>query len=155
MERIGWIVMVFLSVVIVGLSYAASFHGTLEGYFGGNITIDCEYEVMNIRGWDYDSHFTCTQSYHNFSPLPSTVINGVLHQEEDESNGLARIYGRMTFAVNDSPYNVEIDIKYDEEEGIEDFKPDNSFLKINGVNIPLSEELIDLVVHDLLYLFLE
>ncbi|RUM89218.1 MAG: hypothetical protein DSZ24_01765 [Thermodesulfatator sp.] len=61
----------------------------------------------------------------------------------------------MTFAVNDSPYNVEIDIKYDEEEGIEDFKPDNSFLKINGVNIPLSEELIDLVVHDLLYLFLE
>jgi len=137
-------VFIFWGIVLTTLSHAASYHATLEGYYGGSCTINGEYEIINVdmTHLEYDENYRETRSCDNFSIFPSISVSGTMTFEESDSEGLDRLYGSATVTINSVPYNVDVNITYNEDE--DSFSSDSS-LKINGATYPVSLELIDIL----------
>ena len=160
MKKIIWsnYLFIVLWLSMVTLSHAASSHEFVEGYYGGNFTTDCEYELLDIdmTQLDFNEHTICTRHYNHFSILPSILVNGTLHGEDNESTGSGRTYGNVIITAYDTTFNIDININYNEEDEENGCGMDfmaGSFLNINGTDYLQNEDIVCIIMENILQIW--
>ena len=149
------LLVVFFGLFLAGISYAAHIHATLEGFYGGSCTLDGEYQIKNPEWDDYEEDYTVTCVYDNFSIIPNVSISGTVNigfvEGEFDDCDKNQITGEnITLKINGVPYRLDMNITYYDCDDEEITISLDSYLKINGSDVLLTGQLIE-ILSNLLY----
>lgn len=131
-------------------AYAANFSMEMDGYYGGTLSMNGNYEIVNSNATtlDPDMNITMTYQYNNFSIIPSisfqegtiTTVNTC-----SSSNDSMTITGNFSVLIGGTSYNFECHCQINDEDGDDEYITPDSYIKINNISYPVSWDLWDII----------